>query len=98
MGTLKGNLVAFVSRKLFFSLTIFGVCAWLLFVGRLESGAFETITISVVAVYLTSNIATRYTVEKGRLVAEPPGRTDKSRYPEEYEEYVEEIPDEPPRG
>lgn len=99
MGTVKGNLIAFISRKLFFSLLIFGVCAWLLSIGKLESGSFETITISIIAVYLTSNIATRYTVSKGKLIAEagqgqlapPPSHTE----PAEYEEYVEDIENEP---
>lgn len=104
MGTLKGNLIAFVSRKLFFSLVIFGVCAWLLAIGKLESGSFETITISIIAVYLTSNIATRYTVSKGKLVAEagqgqipqPPMRPEpEDDGPMEYEEYVKDMPDEP---
>lgn len=99
MGTVKGNLIAFISRKLFFSLLIFGVCAWLLSIGKLESGSFETITISIIAVYLTSNIATRYTVSKGKLIAEagqgqlaqPPSHAE----PAEYEEYVEDIENEP---
>ena len=99
MGTVKGNLIAFISRKLFFSLLIFGVCAWLLSIGKLESGSFETITISIIAVYLTSNIATRYTVSKGKLVAEAgqgqlaPPRNETE--PMEYEEYVEDMDDKP---
>ena len=100
MGTVKGNLIAFISRKLFFSLLIFGVCAWLLSIGKLESGSFETITISIIAVYLTSNIATRYTVSKGKLIAEagqgqlaPPPQNETE--PMEYEEYVEDMDDKP---
>lgn len=99
MGTLKGNLVAFVSRKLFFSLLIFGVCAWLLSIGKLNSESFETITISIIAVYLTSNIATRYTVAKGKLVAESnqakPSDPEPEDGPIEGEEYVKELNDEP---
>lgn len=99
MGTLKGNLVAFVSRKLFFSLLIFGVCAWLLSIGKLNSESFETITISIIAVYLTSNIATRYTVAKGKLVAESNQAKPSDPEPEdgsiEGEEYVKELNDEP---
>lgn len=101
MGTFKGNLIAFISRKLFFSLVIFGVCAWLLSAGRLNSDSFETITISIIAVYLTSNIATRYTVTKGKLMADlaqaqqTEHRNDEEQT--EYEEYVEEL-NEKPKG
>lgn len=103
MGTVKGNLIAFISRKLFFSLTIFGVCAWLLSIGRLNSDSFETITISIIAVYLTSNIATRYTVTKGKLIAEAEkGQSVAKRHDDEpedeqneYEEYVKELNEEP---
>nr|DAY34841.1 MAG TPA: Low affinity iron permease [Bacteriophage sp.] len=101
MGTVKGNLIAFISRKLFFSLVIFGVCAWLLSAGRLNSDSFETITISIIAVYLTSNIATRYTVTKGKLMADlaqaqqTEHRNDEEQT--EYEEYVEEL-NEKPKG
>lgn len=101
MGTVKGNLIAFISRKLFFSLVIFGVCAWLLSAGRLNSDSFETITISIIAVYLTSNIATRYTVTKGKLMADlaqaqqTEYRNDEEQT--EYEEYVEEL-NEKPKG
>lgn len=103
MGTVKGNLIAFISRKLFFSLTIFGVCAWLLSIGRLNSDSFETITISIIAVYLTSNIATRYTVTKGKLIAEAEKEQSVAKRhddePEdeqnEYEEYVKELNEEP---
>lgn len=101
MGTVKGNLIAFISRKLFFSLVIFGVCAWLLSAGRLNSDSFETITISIIAVYLTSNIATRYTVTKGKLMADlaqaqqTEHRNDEEQM--EYEEYVEEL-NEKPKG
>lgn len=103
MGTVKGNLIAFISRKLFFSLTIFGVCAWLLSIGRLNSDSFETITISIIAVYLTSNIATRYTVTKGKLIAEAAKEQSVAKRhddePEdeqnEYEEYVKELNEEP---
>lgn len=103
MGTVKGNLIAFISRKLFFSLTIFGVCAWLLSIGRLNSDSFETITISIIAVYLTSNIATRYTVAKGKLIAEAAKEQSVAKShddePEdeqnEYEEYVKELNEEP---
>lgn len=101
MGTVKGNLIAFISRKLFFSLVIFGVCAWLLSAGRLNSDSFETITISIIAVYLTSNIATRYTVTKGKLMADlaqaqqTEHRNDDEQT--EYEEYVEEL-NEKPKG
>lgn len=101
MGTVKGNLIAFISRKLFFSLVIFGVCAWLLSAGKLNSDSFETITISIIAVYLTSNIATRYTVTKGKLMADlaqaqqTEHRNDEEQT--EYEEYVEEL-NEKPKG
>lgn len=101
MGTVKGNLIAFISRKLFFSLVIFGVCAWLLSAGKLNSDSFETITISIIAVYLTSNIATRYTVTKGKLMAnlaqaqQTEHRNDDEQT--EYEEYVEEL-NEKPKG
>lgn len=101
MGTVKGNLIAFISRKLFFSLVIFGVCAWLLSAGRLNSDSFETITISIIAVYLTSNIATRYTVTKGKLMADlaQAQQTERRNDEEqtEYEEYVEEL-NEKPKG
>ena len=102
MGTVKGNLIAFISRKLFFSLVIFGVCAWLLSAGRLNSDSFETITISIIAVYLTSNIATRYTVTKGKLMADlaqaqQTGHRNNDDEQTEYEEYVEEL-NEKPKG
>ena len=102
MGTVKGNLIAFISRKLFFSLVIFGVCAWLLYAGKLNSDSFETITISIIAVYLTSNIATRYTVTKGKLMADL-AQVQQSEHHNnnddgeqtEYEEYVKELNEEP---
>lgn len=102
MGTVKGNLIAFISRKLFFSLVIFGVCAWLLSAGSLNSDSFETITISIIAVYLTSNIATRYTVTKGKLMADlaQAQQTEHRNNDDEqteYEEYVEEL-NEKPKG
>lgn len=68
---IKESLISFLSRKLFFSLIVLVMSGGLLFLDKLESNAFEMITISVVAAYLTSNVATKYTVTKNGFVADP---------------------------
>lgn len=67
---IKESLISFLSRKLFFSLVVFLTSGALLYVDKLESSAFEMITISVVAAYLTSNVATKYTVGKNGFTAD----------------------------
>ena len=64
------NLKGFVSRKLFFSVLVFVSSCFLLYHSKLSDGAFETISISVIAAYLTSNVATRYTAGRCKFVAE----------------------------
>ena len=65
------NLKSFVSRKLFFSVLVFVSSCFLLYHSKLSDGAFEMISISVIAAYLTSNVATRcYTAGRDKFVAE----------------------------
>nr|DAY39798.1 MAG TPA: hypothetical protein [Caudoviricetes sp.] len=75
---IKRNLALFVSRKLFFSLFVFLSCCVLLDRGKLVSTSFEMITISIVAAYLTSNVATRYTVGRDGFTADSYGQKRKA--------------------